>query len=190
MLPEAGQTRPDVLYIHIPFCESLCPFCSFHRVLLDRDRAKTYFPMLRKEIRQVAARGYQPSVVYVGGGTPTVLPEELCETLALVRSLFPVRQVSIETNPNHLREDIFVALKQAGVNRVSVGVQSFDNRLLRAIDRRLILFLSITWMARLTVSSSLMVIGSRVISPSTLVPRVSRCAPAHAKTSSGVFLKS
>jgi coproporphyrinogen III oxidase-like Fe-S oxidoreductase len=134
-LPKADQARPEVLYIHIPFCESLCPFCSFHRVLLNRDRAKTYFRTLREEIRQVAARGYRPTVVYVGGGTPTVLPDELCETLALVRSLFPVRQISTETNPNHLREDIFVALKQVGVNRVSVGVQSFDDRLLRAMGR-------------------------------------------------------
>ncbi|MGB5177645.1 MAG: coproporphyrinogen III oxidase family protein [Gammaproteobacteria bacterium] len=134
-LPEAGQARPEVLYIHIPFCESLCPFCSFHRVLLNRNRAQTYFRTLRDEIRQVAAHGYRPSVVYVGGGTPTVLPDELCETLALVGSLFPVRQISTETNPNHLREDIFVALKQAGVNRVSVGVQSFDDRLLRAMGR-------------------------------------------------------
>ena len=120
-LPEAGQARPEVLYIHIPFCESLCPFCSFHRVLLNHDRAKTYFRTLREEIRQVAAHGYRPAVVYVGGGTPTVLPDELCETLALVCSLFPVRQISIETNPNHLREDIFAALKQVGVNRVPFG---------------------------------------------------------------------
>jgi coproporphyrinogen III oxidase-like Fe-S oxidoreductase len=134
-LPEAGQARPEVLYIHIPFCESLCPFCSFHRVLLNRDRAKTYFRTLRDEIRRVAERGYRPSVVYVGGGTPTVLPDELCETLALVRSLFPLQQISTETNPNHLREEIFAALKQAGVNRVSVGVQSFDDRLLRAMGR-------------------------------------------------------
>lgn len=135
LLPEAGLVRPEVLYIHIPFCESLCPFCSFHRVLLNRDRARTYFRALRDEIRCVAERGYEPSVVYVGGGTPTTLTDELCETLALVRSLFPVQQISTETNPNHLREDVFVALKQAGVNRVSVGVQSFDDRLLRAMGR-------------------------------------------------------
>jgi coproporphyrinogen III oxidase-like Fe-S oxidoreductase len=134
-LPEATQTGPEVLYIHVPFCESLCPFCSFHRVLLNRERAKTYFRALRDEIRCVAERGYHPSVVYVGGGTPTTLMEELCATLALVRSLFPVQQISTETNPNHLREEVFVALKEAGVNRVSVGVQSFDDRLLRAMGR-------------------------------------------------------
>jgi coproporphyrinogen III oxidase-like Fe-S oxidoreductase len=134
-LPEATQSGPEVLYIHVPFCESLCPFCSFHRVLLNRERAKTYFRALRDEIRCVAERGYHPSVVYVGGGTPTTLMEELCATLALVRSLFPVQQISTETNPNHLREEVFVALKEAGVNRVSVGVQSFDDRLLRAMGR-------------------------------------------------------
>jgi len=134
-LPTAGPARPTVLYIHIPFCESLCPFCSFHRVLLDRDLARTYFSTLRDEIRIVADKGFRPSIVYVGGGTPTVMPDELEKTLELVRSLFPVQQISTETNPNHLREDVFTALKAAGINRVSVGVQSFDDRLLRAMGR-------------------------------------------------------
>jgi len=133
--PDALQTRPDVLYIHIPFCESLCPFCSFHRVRLGTGKTGEYFKALRAELRLIAERGHAPSVVYVGGGTPTVRPEQLGETLALVRTLFPVRQISVETNPNHLREPLLTALQQAGVNRLSVGVQSFDDDLLRAMGR-------------------------------------------------------
>jgi coproporphyrinogen III oxidase-like Fe-S oxidoreductase len=131
----AGTARADVLYIHIPFCESLCPFCSFHRVRLDSVKARGYFRALRTELRLVAQRGHQPSVVYVGGGTPTVLPQELGDTLALVRTLFPVRQVSVETNPNHLREAVLATLQAAGVDRLSVGVQSFDDALLREMGR-------------------------------------------------------
>jgi len=135
-LPDASSARPDVLYIHIPFCESLCPFCSFHRVLLkNTDDAREYFESLRQEIRLVAEKGHLPSIVYVGGGTPTVMPDELEKTLELVQSLFPVRQISVETNPNHLNDDVFTHLKAAGVNRLSTGIQSFDDDLLKRMGR-------------------------------------------------------
>lgn len=134
-LPEVGPTQPAVLYIHIPFCESLCPFCSFHRVRLATAKAMPYFQALRRELRIVADKGYRPSIVYVGGGTPTILPEELAATLSLVHSLFPVRQVSVETNPNHLREDVLAVLQRAGVHRLSVGIQTFDDALLRNMGR-------------------------------------------------------
>jgi coproporphyrinogen III oxidase-like Fe-S oxidoreductase len=71
----------------------------------------------------------------VGGGTPTVLIDELEETLALARDCFQIVEISVETNPNHLTETNLTALKRAGVNRFSVGVQSFDNRLLKDMDR-------------------------------------------------------
>lgn len=134
-LPEAGPVQPAVLYIHIPFCESLCPFCSFHRVLLTLPKATTYFKALRRELRIIFDKGYRPYIVYVGGGTPTVLPEELASTLDLVHSLFPVQQVSVETNPNHLREDVLAVLKTAGVHRLSVGIQTFDDALLKDMGR-------------------------------------------------------
>ncbi len=134
-LPEVGPLQPAVLYIHIPFCESLCPFCSFQRVLLTLPKATTYFKALRRELRIISDKGYQPGIVYVGGGTPTVLLEELATTLDLVRSLFPVRQVSVETNPNHLREDVLSTLKAAGVHRLSVGIQTFDDALLKNMGR-------------------------------------------------------
>lgn len=134
-LPDICAVQPAVLYIHIPFCESLCPFCSFHRVLLNVPGAATYFKALRQELHRIADKGYQPSIVYVGGGTPTLLPDELATTLELVSSLFPVRQISVETNPNHLREDVLSVLKSAGVDRLSVGIQTFDDGLLRDMGR-------------------------------------------------------
>ena len=134
-LPDVGPVQPAVLYIHIPFCESLCPFCSFHRVMLNIPKATTYFRALRRELHLIADKGYQPGIIYVGGGTPTVLPDELAITLELARSLFPVRQVSVETNPNHLREEVLSVLKAAGVNRLSVGIQTFDDQLLKDMGR-------------------------------------------------------
>lgn len=127
--------RPCQLYVHIPFCESLCPFCTFHRVQFREEKARSYFGALRNEIRSYHARGFQFSDVYVGGGTPTVAPAELVETLALIRSLWPIRTISVETNPNHLHEEMFTALRSVDVGRLSVGVQSFNDGLLRQMGR-------------------------------------------------------
>jgi coproporphyrinogen III oxidase-like Fe-S oxidoreductase len=123
------------LYVHVPFCESLCPFCSFHRVQFRENKAAPYFEALRAEIRSYHARGFSFTDVYVGGGTPTIAPEELAATLGLIRSLWPVGTISVETNPNHLREPVLAALAAAGVGRLSVGVQSFDDELLREMQR-------------------------------------------------------
>jgi len=73
--------------------------------------------------------------LYIGGGTPTVMMEELTALLDLVRSLFSVREISVETNPHHLTDTNVRLLQEAGVNRLSVGVQSFDDDLLRRMDR-------------------------------------------------------
>jgi menaquinone C8-methyltransferase len=131
----SAVARPLQLYVHVPFCESLCPFCSFHRVQFREDKAAPYFEALRAEIRTYHARGFCFTDVYVGGGTPTVAPRELGATLALIRSLWPVRTVSVETNPNHLREPLLTQLAAAGVDRLSVGVQSFEDELLRQMQR-------------------------------------------------------
>ncbi|MCD6293169.1 MAG: radical SAM protein, partial [Deltaproteobacteria bacterium] len=134
-LPRGNREREYLLYVHIPFCEELCPYCSFNRYKFQEKRARRYFAALRREIKLYAGRDFRCTGVYVGGGTPTVLPEELAETLQLIRESFPVREVSVETNPNHLTDEIVAILKQAGVNRLSVGVQSFDDSLLKAMER-------------------------------------------------------
>ncbi len=133
-LPRApGQ--PCQLYIHVPFCETLCPFCTFHRVPYRDHNARPYFEALRAELHFYHQRGFRFSDIYVGGGTPTVAPDELARTLELARSLWPIRAISVETNPNHLREDIYATLHSVGVHRLSVGVQSFDDSLLRQMER-------------------------------------------------------
>ncbi len=131
----APLAYPCQLYVHVPFCEALCPFCSFHRVQFREEKAAAYFQALREEIRAYHARGFAVRDVYVGGGTPTVAPRELVRTLELIHSLWPIRTISVETNPNHLHPDMFAALESVGVGRLSVGVQSFDEQLLRQMQR-------------------------------------------------------
>jgi coproporphyrinogen III oxidase-like Fe-S oxidoreductase len=134
-LPPADPDRRYMLYLHVPFCAVLCPFCSFHRVSLERNKALRYFDELRREIRMAHDSGYRFSSVYVGGGTPTVIPEELVRTLELLHALGPLKNVSVETNPDDLSPDVLSRLKDAGVGRLSVGVQSLDDRLLKEMGR-------------------------------------------------------
>jgi len=134
-LPPCDDAAQRLLYIHIPFCEELCPYCSFHRIRLDENLAVKYHAALRREMAIYRQRGYRFSGIYVGGGTPTVLIDELARTLQLAREMFPITSVSAETNPNHLTEKNIAVLKQAGVNRLSVGVQTFDDELLKKISR-------------------------------------------------------
>jgi len=135
LLPPAPGPASRLLYLHVPFCEKLCPYCSFNRFLFDADTCRSYFQALRGELRLYRDRGYDFSGIYVGGGTPTVMNDELAATLAAAKECFAIREISVETNPHHLTDDRLRVLKDAGVNRLSVGVQSFDDGLLQDMDR-------------------------------------------------------
>lgn len=130
--PRAGKEY--VLYAHVPFCESLCPYCSFNRFLYQEDRAVMYYHNLREEMRMASRLGYKFASMYIGGGTPTILVDELVETIDLAKELFNIPEVSCETNPNHLTPEIMGKLK-GKVDRLSVGVQSFDDGLLKQMSR-------------------------------------------------------
>jgi coproporphyrinogen III oxidase-like Fe-S oxidoreductase len=134
-IPRGNQSDPCLLYIHIPFCERLCPYCSFHRIQFDARLCREYFQALRREIVLYKEQGHDFKGIYVGGGTPTVMIDELAETLGLARQCFRIDGISVETNPDHLTDDRLVVLRQAGVNRLSVGVQSFDDGLLKSMQR-------------------------------------------------------
>ncbi len=123
-----------MLYMHVPFCERLCPYCSFNRYPFREEIAKPYFASMRKEMLMVKDLGYNVESIYVGGGTPTVMIDELCETLDLARDIFNIREVGCETNPNHLARPYLEKLT-GRVQRLSVGVQSFNDDLLKQMDR-------------------------------------------------------
>lgn len=133
-VPGPGDGKRYVLYLHIPFCETLCPYCSFNRFVFDKDRAKAYFRSLRSEMHMAADLGYRFETMYIGGGTPTILPDELARTIDEAVGLFPIREVSCETNPDHLNASVMGLLKNR-VQRLSVGVQSFNEDLLMRMDR-------------------------------------------------------
>ncbi|MBN1691900.1 MAG: coproporphyrinogen III oxidase family protein [Dehalococcoidia bacterium] len=125
------------LYIHIPFCKTLCPFCCFNRYLFKEDQARAYFADLRREVAIYAGLGFKFNDFYFGGGTPTVLMDELAGFVDFLRSRFEIRRISLETTPRELTPETIDQLRQIGVNRLSIGVQSFDNSLLKAMGRTL-----------------------------------------------------
>ena len=133
-LPGPKPGMRYMLYMHIPFCQRLCPYCSFNRYPFTEEAAKPYFKNLRREMLMLKDMGYDFESIYCGGGTPTIMIDELCETLDLARDNFHIREVSSETNPNHLTQPYLDKLK-GRVQRLSVGVQSFDDTLLQPMDR-------------------------------------------------------
>ncbi len=134
-VPRSADNGPMMLYMHVPFCEELCPYCSFNRVKLEEGLARAYFRALRKEILMYRDLGYKFGAVYVGGGTPTVLMDELCSSLRLIKETYDIEEISVETNPNHLTKENLRILKDLGINRLSVGVQTFDDGLLKSLNR-------------------------------------------------------
>ena len=134
-LPDPDPETRYMLYVHVPFCRQLCTYCSFNRFYFEECRARAYFKSLRTEMQMVADQGYRFAAMYVGGGTPTVLLDELVTTIDLAKALFPdIVDVSSETNPTDLGEELYDAIG-GKVDRLSVGVQSFDNDLLHQMSR-------------------------------------------------------
>jgi menaquinone C8-methyltransferase len=135
-----GILRPGEqlsLYIHIPFCRKLCPFCCFNRYLFNEDKAHQYFVGLRKELDIYIERGFTFSNFYFGGGTPTILMDELLALVDYLKLKFNVKEISLETTPYEITPEIVSTLKKAGVKRLSLGVQSFDDEMLKAMGRTL-----------------------------------------------------
>ncbi len=123
------------LYIHIPFCRKLCPFCCFNRYLFQENKAREYFVYLKKELDIYLQRGFVFESFYFGGGTPTVLMDELTAFIDYLRSRCRVKEISLETTPAELTPETIARLKSSGVNRLSLGVQSFDDKMLEAMGR-------------------------------------------------------
>lgn len=125
----------SMLYAHIPFCESLCPYCTFHRYQYNEGAAKNYYSALGRELQIYKDQGFQFKALYIGGGTPTINPKLLAEFITSTTKLFPISQISIETNPNYLTPANITFLKDLGIQRLSVGVQSLQDTLLQKMGR-------------------------------------------------------
>ena len=141
--PCHGLTLPDVsatnLYLHIPFCRSLCPYCPYNRILYDESLVAPYARAVHREIERYRELlgDIEIGSVYIGGGTPTTLLSELGPILDHVRQRFRLTgSIAIETIPTDLDETSLATLKSIGVGLLSIGVQSFDDHYLRLIGRR------------------------------------------------------
>lgn len=133
--PEPQPGHQYLLYAHIPFCKTLCSYCTFHRFLFKEHKAREYFVNLRKEIDYVKALGYDFTSMYIGGGTTTILEDELIRTIEHARTLFPgIKEVSCETDPLQIATPTFRNLKGL-VDRMSIGVQSFNDDILKMTER-------------------------------------------------------
>ena len=123
-----------MLYAHVPFCHTFCPYCSFHKYHYEQELAKIYFENLREEMRQVKEAGFDFSSLYVGGGTTLINEPELEKTLKLAKELFSVEDISAESDPNHISPESLSRFDGL-IDRLSVGVQSFDNETLKRVGR-------------------------------------------------------
>ncbi|WP_127532282.1 radical SAM family heme chaperone HemW [Paenibacillus kobensis] len=132
---------PRALYIHIPFCTNKCHYCDFNSFVLKGQPVDAYLDALESEMKQTVAALPPDTIdtVFVGGGTPTVLtPPQMERFLSSVRNHFPLSpnvEFSMEANPGTTDPDKLAAMYAGGVNRISFGVQSFDNGLLERIGR-------------------------------------------------------
>ena len=128
------------VYIHIPFCRSKCAYCDFNSYTGLEHLFEPYVKALAREI-ELTSKGppLQAKTVYLGGGTPTVLPLSLLEeVLSALRQAFRMAndvEVTIEANPGTVDSDYLAGLLDLGVNRLSLGVQSLDDGLLRLLGR-------------------------------------------------------
>ncbi|MDL5047599.1 radical SAM family heme chaperone HemW [Oscillatoria amoena NRMC-F 0135] len=128
------------IYIHIPFCKQACYYCDFHFSTNQMLREEMVMAITREiGIQQDYLGGERINTIYFGGGTPSVLsPDEINRLLQAIHELHPVvpeAEITLEANPDDLRADYLEAIRQAGVNRLSVGIQTFHDDLLRYMNR-------------------------------------------------------
>lgn len=139
---DAGTVGPLALYVHIPFCETRCPYCDFNTYARLEALIPSYIPALRAELALWGdLLGHpQARTVFFGGGTPSYLPSaDIASVLEAIRSAFRVEEgaeVTLEANPGDFTPRKLEDYLAQGINRLSIGVQSFDDRLLRVLGRR------------------------------------------------------
>lgn len=133
-----GGQRAGHLYVHLPFCSSRCGYCAFVVEVGALDRRDAYLDALLDELRRERHRLGPLETVFLGGGTPTLMrPHRLARLMEEVRPLLaPGAEVTVEANPETVDGAAFDALRAMGVTRVSLGVQSFQPHILRALDRQ------------------------------------------------------
>ena len=148
------------VYIHIPFCHQICNYCDFNKFFFKNQPVDEYIEALGKEMA-LATEKYPENfrnieTIFLGGGTPTALsPEQLDKLLTYIQTYIPMNSVTeftSEANPDELSAAKLQVLFEGGVNRLSMGVQSFDQGLLQKIGRTIVMNMSMKqslWLEKL-----------------------------------------
>ena len=134
---------PLSLYVHIPWCIRKCPYCDFnsHAAKQETLPEKRYIQALLEDLKNDAhwAQGREIQSIFIGGGTPSLFSAEniayLLQNIAKIVKLKPNAEITLEANPGTLEQGKFQAFRQAGVNRLSIGVQSFQDHFLQTLGR-------------------------------------------------------
>lgn len=131
------QTKPTSAYVHIPFCTQICYYCDFSKVFIKNQPVDSYLEHLIEEYNAYDIKKLR--TLYIGGGTPTALSARqlafLLEKLTDKLDLSYLEELTIEANPGDLDQEKIAVLKDSPVNRVSLGVQTFNDRMLKQIGR-------------------------------------------------------
>jgi len=128
------------IYIHIPYCERACSYCNFHFRISQKDKIEMLNCInLELEMRQTYLKNKIVSTIYFGGGTPSILSKnEIKSILDCISTIYKIKEdteITLECNPDDLTENKLKALKEVGINRLSIGVQSFDDEDLKFMNR-------------------------------------------------------
>ncbi len=131
------QKKPTSAYVHIPFCTQICYYCDFSKVFIKNQPVDSYLEHLLQEFHSYDIQKLR--TLYIGGGTPTALSasqlEVLLDGLTKNLDLSMLEELTIEANPGDLDADKIAVLQNSAVNRVSLGVQTFDDKMLKKIGR-------------------------------------------------------
>ncbi|CAN5690920.1 radical SAM family heme chaperone HemW [soil metagenome] len=136
------QTSPIGIYVHIPFCSHICPYCDFNTYRGLEPLMPRYVDALVTDIRSFTDRHrlFTASSIYLGGGTPSLLSASqvgvIIQELRNAFDLEPSAEITMEANPNSVDTSFFTGLLEAGINRLSIGAQTFDRRGLRTLGRQ------------------------------------------------------
>ena len=127
------------LYIHVPFCKQACHYCDFHFSTSSGGQLEMVRAMAKEITLQKKFLNTPLDSVYFGGGTPSLLNQVLLDILLdSVHANFsipPTAEITLEANPDDLNKEKLVALRKSGINRLSIGIQSFDDAILRYLNR-------------------------------------------------------
>jgi oxygen-independent coproporphyrinogen III oxidase len=134
--------RPISLYVHVPFCSGLCSYCHYYKIIGRANLVDSYLSAIANELSHYKAvsSGLRAETIYVGGGTPSFLTppqiERLFEEIRRSVEVSENAEISFEVHPEHAHSELFGCLRRVGVNRINIGVESFDDSVLISENRR------------------------------------------------------